>query len=250
MKKFLFAIGLLFGASAFSFAQDLITTKEGKDIQAKILEVNSTEVKYKKYNNIDGPIFTMKKSEILLVRYENGENEVFSNSNRGYNDEQLNTTETVTRGMSYNEYKSYYDPKFYIHKEGDPYSRFWAGAASFLIPGLGECIDGQWGRGACFFLGSFGLYLLQVSDTVYDEYGYAQSVGAIGTMAFLARLGVDIWSIIDAVRIAKVKNMYYQDLKALQAIKEIKVEPYFTFTPTGGYNGLTPVTGLSLKLNF
>ena len=87
MQKFLFAIGLLFGASAFSFAQDLITTKEGKDIQAKILEVNSTEVKYKKYNNLDGPIFTMKKSEILLVRYENGENEVFSNSNRGYNDE-------------------------------------------------------------------------------------------------------------------------------------------------------------------
>lgn len=36
----------------FVQAQDIITTKDGKDIQSKILEVNANEVKYKKYNNL------------------------------------------------------------------------------------------------------------------------------------------------------------------------------------------------------
>lgn len=65
----------------FVQAQDIITTKDGKDIQSKILEVNPNEVKYKKYNNLDGPTFTLSKSEILIVRYENGENEVFQEHN-------------------------------------------------------------------------------------------------------------------------------------------------------------------------
>ena len=250
MKKLLFIVGFLFGAGLFSFAQDLITTKDGRDIEAKILEVTTTEVKYKRFNNLDGPIFTMSKNEILIVRYENGENEVFQSANRGYYGEKLNTTKTIKEGMKYKEYKDFYNPHLYLPREGDPYSRFWAGAASFFIPGLGECLDGQWGRGACFFIGNVALYAIQYSDTVYDSYGYSQSVGTIGTIAAIARIGVNIWSIVDAVRIAKIKNMYYQDLRALQAFNDVKVEPFFAFTPTEGYNGLTPVTGFTLKLNF
>ena len=61
-----------------SFAQDIITKKDGTDIKAKVLEVNESEVKYRRYDYLDGPIFTMLKSEILIVRYENGTNDVFN----------------------------------------------------------------------------------------------------------------------------------------------------------------------------
>ena len=80
MKRFFLVITVLLSAALAVSAQDLITKKDGSDIQAKILEVTSTEVKYKKYSNLEGPTFTLPKSDILIIRYENGENEVF-NSN-------------------------------------------------------------------------------------------------------------------------------------------------------------------------
>ena len=43
-------------SSFFAFSQDLITKKDGTDIEAKILEVSNTELKYKKLDNIDGPV--------------------------------------------------------------------------------------------------------------------------------------------------------------------------------------------------
>ena len=42
----------------------------------KIIEVSSTSVKYKKLDNIDGPIFEIPKSDILMLKYSNGTREV------------------------------------------------------------------------------------------------------------------------------------------------------------------------------
>ena len=75
-RTLLILVGLLIASA--SFAQDLITKLDGTDIKAKILEVNQTEIKYKKADYLDGPTFTMNKSEILLVRYANGTNEIFN----------------------------------------------------------------------------------------------------------------------------------------------------------------------------
>ena len=77
MKRVLFSAIVMLAFMGTAIAQDVITTKDGNDIQAKILEVTNAEIKYKKFNNPDGPIFTLKKSEVLIVRYQNGENEVF-----------------------------------------------------------------------------------------------------------------------------------------------------------------------------
>jgi hypothetical protein len=62
---------------SFSYSQDIITTKSGEDIKAKVLEVNTTEIKFKKIDNIEGPTFSVLKSEILLVRYSNGSKDIF-----------------------------------------------------------------------------------------------------------------------------------------------------------------------------
>jgi len=59
-------------------AQDLITKKDGTDISAKVLEVTITEIKYKKFENLSGPIFTMLKSDVLMIRYENGTKDIFN----------------------------------------------------------------------------------------------------------------------------------------------------------------------------
>jgi hypothetical protein len=56
---------------------DVITLKNGDDINAKILEITPIEVKYKKCNAPDGPLYIAKKSDIFMVKYANGTKEVF-----------------------------------------------------------------------------------------------------------------------------------------------------------------------------
>lgn len=59
-------------------AQDIITLKTGEDINVKVLEVGSLDVKYKKSDNPDGPSYTLLKSEIFMIKYQNGTKDVFN----------------------------------------------------------------------------------------------------------------------------------------------------------------------------
>ena len=254
MKKIIFTLALITIGFINSSAQDIITTKDGTDIQAKILEVTPTEVKYKKYNNLDGPIFTIIKTDILIVRYENGENEVFNNVTSSKkvtatSNYSSNTTEPVMEGMKYKELKSNYNPRLYVAQPSDPYSRGWAGVASFFIPGLGEGVAGEWGRGAIICLANIGLYILQRSGIQYDSsYGYYYD--STYYIAAAGRLGLNIWSICDAVRICKVKNMYDQYLRAQRASLDMKVEPFFSYVPIGSTANFQPTAGLTMKVSF
>ena len=73
---------LIIFVSTLCFSQDLITKKTGEDIQAKVLEVGQTEVKYKKSDNLTGPTFSISKSDVIMIRYENGTKDVFVEENK------------------------------------------------------------------------------------------------------------------------------------------------------------------------
>jgi hypothetical protein len=62
-----------------SYSQDIITTRKGDDIKAKVIEIGQQEVKYKKFENQEGPTYSIYKSEIMLIRYANGSKDIFSN---------------------------------------------------------------------------------------------------------------------------------------------------------------------------
>lgn len=60
-------------------AQDTIYFDSGAPVViAKILEVNPTNLKYKKYSNTEGPTYTVERGEIEKVVYANGEIERYS----------------------------------------------------------------------------------------------------------------------------------------------------------------------------
>ncbi len=59
-------------------AQDTLSTRYGENILVKVIEVGTTEVKYKKLDNLNGPDFTILKSDLLMIKYENGTSEKFS----------------------------------------------------------------------------------------------------------------------------------------------------------------------------
>ncbi|MBQ7697804.1 MAG: hypothetical protein IJT35_04395 [Paludibacteraceae bacterium] len=54
-------------------AIDVIVLRNSTRIDAKIIEVTDTEIKYKKANNLDGPLFTQKVENISAIIYENGD---------------------------------------------------------------------------------------------------------------------------------------------------------------------------------
>lgn len=77
MKKHLLLI-VLFYASLMSMAQDVIVKKDGTTIQSKVLEISETEIKYKKWSNQEGPLYSIRRSLVDSINYQNGEVELIA----------------------------------------------------------------------------------------------------------------------------------------------------------------------------
>ena len=56
-----------------SLAQDVLTFRNGKQVEAKIIEVTQTEIKYKKFHNPDGPLYTISQQQVQTIKYACGE---------------------------------------------------------------------------------------------------------------------------------------------------------------------------------
>ena len=251
MRRFIYVVAALVISMGAANAQDLITKKNGEDIKAKVLEVTTNEVKYKLYDEPNGVTYTTRKSELLMIRYESGRNEVFnqqSASSLYYTDRE--PVEGLRLNMKYKELKGLYNHKDYTSTLGDRYSPGWTGVASAFIPGLGECINGEWGRGLGKFFGNVALMTTAnvfVQKSYIDPYPTYNTDIAVAVVCYAAALGLDIWSIVDAVRIAKVKNMYEQDLKKAYAF-EVDLYPSVDYIQLA--SGVQPTTGFTLALKF
>ena len=75
MKRLL--LTLLTLVSLTTFAQDIIICRNGDEISSKVLKVSKTEVEYKKWTNQDGPAYTIEKAEVFMIKYQNGDKDVF-----------------------------------------------------------------------------------------------------------------------------------------------------------------------------
>lgn len=252
MKRVLIIVVLFLSAGLSSRAQDIITTRSGDSIKAKVLEVSQSEVRYKRFSSPDGPTFTLKPDEIVAIIYENGETDVFSGENTSSS---RNASASVSPGMPYRQIKRIYSPKNYIHDESDSYSPFWSGVASFFVPGLGQGICGEWGRGLGILAGQLGCVTLSYvginAGAKQSDAGKSPDVPySIALAALIGTLGIEIWNVFDAAKVAKVKNMYEQDLRALTATVNISLEPFLAYSQCCSDGGSQPVTGLSLKMRF
>ena len=175
----------------------------------------------------------------------------------------------VAPGMKYKDLKGMYNTKEYVQQPIDPYRVGWTKFFSFFTPGLGQIMMGEVGRGF-IFVGAEVICTSIVSDSwdglkpylVIDANGTvtgfsdrdAAKKHLTGVLVGLAgTLATSIWACIDAGKIAKVKNMYYQDMYGRQASVNVGLEPYFSLAPTAATpsgSSLTPAAGMSLKLHF
>lgn len=83
MKRIVCSLFVLWIVISLS-AQDIIITNDAKKIDAKILEVSKSEIKYKESDNLEGPTFILEVSDISSIVYSNGK-VVLYNSNEEKN---------------------------------------------------------------------------------------------------------------------------------------------------------------------
>ena len=84
MKKLiLFFVFVFFILSARS--QDIIVFNDASEIETKVTDITDKTISYIKWNNPDGPKYTVNKSEVFYVKYSNGEKEVFKNNKKQSN---------------------------------------------------------------------------------------------------------------------------------------------------------------------
>jgi hypothetical protein len=76
MKKVILIVVLTI-AHLYSFAQDRLVKKDKTEIKAKVLEITDTDIKYKKFENLNGPTYSIKKKELSVIIYANGQLETF-----------------------------------------------------------------------------------------------------------------------------------------------------------------------------
>ena len=212
-------------------AQDFVTKRNGEDIPAIVDEVGPDYVRFRLWDEPDGVIYTMLKNEILMIRYATGRNEVF---------DQMSSL-AVAPMMKYKEMAIVYDYRLYQKSLYDRYSPAGSGVASFFIPGLGQMICGEWGRGFAWLGGSLGCYIVAGVSA-------AAEAPTVTLMALAGMLAVDICAIVDGVRVAMVKNMYMSDLRAVGYAFDIDLYPSVNFVPAG--SGLQLTAGMTLALNF
>ncbi len=81
MFKNLFLICSVIVLSGTIYAQDQIVKTSGEEIFGKVVRVNNLDVVYKKKENPDGPEYSELKSNILFIKYENGQKEIFTTAN-------------------------------------------------------------------------------------------------------------------------------------------------------------------------
>lgn len=148
---------------------DHITLKTGEEIEAKILEINETHVKYKKCSNLEGPTYIKRKSDILLIKYPDGTKDIFANENN--NRQENNNLQENNQAHHQN-----------VNNE----------KRSIAAWGVVGTIFGIFIPLAGWILGGIGLIIYSANSERYTESskGWAIAALAISTLAFFIYLTI------------------------------------------------------------
>lgn len=59
-------------------AQDIIIMHDASQVEARVEVVGPEQIQYRKYDNLEGPLYTVGRSDVFIIRYENGTREVIT----------------------------------------------------------------------------------------------------------------------------------------------------------------------------
>jgi|GEM_PF-925322 len=181
---------LLLFTISLSQAQDKIYKNSGEVLEAKVLEIGTTEIKYKTFVNQSGPIYTLLKADVIKITYENGSTENFVKSAVDLNIETMKRAQNVfaelgAQGLLFT---ANYDTRFGKRRNGIG-GRIGIGAIGVdetTLVTVPVSLNYLLGNGKNFFEIGLGATYGRLSSDEDSFFGSGDEV--IGTMAFMYRL--------------------------------------------------------------
>ena len=238
--------------------EDVVYLKNGSIIHGIIIEQipnESLKIKTK-----DGNVFVYKMTEVDKMTKEQIANKRGNTGNFNYSANQY----SYIASPSYKEIKMNYDYHMYVPQPSDPYNPTVSGICSWIIPGLGQMVCGETGRGLGFMGGYLGCYLVAgigsavfVGSSPYyssSSYYYENDNGGrlagslIMVVGIIGMVAVDIWSIVDATHVAKVKDMYISDMRSKTSSLKLELSPYVDQISMN--NEIVRPVGLTMRVKF
>jgi hypothetical protein len=120
------------------------------------------------------------------------------------------------------------------------------GFASLVIPGFGQILEGETARGFCFIGGWVGLNIIKYRIRTRPYSGSVSKVKSLNTVRYVL-VGLHIWSLFDAIHVARVNNMVFRD--QVKTTFNFQLLPYVGSYDYFRFNNEVPV-GLTLLINF
>ena len=190
----------------------------------------------------DGSVLIYREGEISLDKPFKKSARNTQAKSSAQRQEIIQATNIPVQNLKYRDLKKIYSARDYHgYEPGDKYSPGVIGVVSFLVPGLGQYITGT----------QIGWGILQtVVGSACLSYGieywisWGEPHPALAGWAAMA-----VWSACSASKAAKIKNLYYRDVRNGVAY-QFDVTPYFDVTSPSLASNQNFVTGLSLRVSF
>ena len=81
MKRILFLLVSIFIGQNLCAQDVILLKKNAEEIQAKVLKITDSEVEHKRWDNPEGPTYTLPAEDIFTITYQNGTKDVISQFN-------------------------------------------------------------------------------------------------------------------------------------------------------------------------
>jgi hypothetical protein len=234
------SLSILFIISCFSVltAQDVIYTKDGTKIEAKIIRIDDSVVEFKIWSDQEGPSLMIKTTDIVMIDYANGDRDMFPTVVEHKEEtpiidnpyEELDFESSSPSGLILgNKLLTEVDAqKILIYKGENIYEKTWIDALrqrtignSLFFPGL------------VLMVGSAVVYVYNLNYSLDQTIAIVSNIGEyVGIGLFATGL---VFKIIGKSRMNWVLDTYNEDMR-------IKGKTSLSICPTS--------TGIGLKLNF
>ena len=76
VSQTIFAVETIKKQTVSTDSCDVLVFRDGTEILAKITEINESQVRYKRCDNVEGPTYVTEKSDLFMLKYSNGTREV------------------------------------------------------------------------------------------------------------------------------------------------------------------------------
>lgn len=78
MRLIIFVTLISFSLCNEIFAQDIIVKTNGEELEVKVEEITLETIRYRSFDNLNGPLRNISINEVFMVIYENGRRETFT----------------------------------------------------------------------------------------------------------------------------------------------------------------------------